>query len=426
MKRTNFINKKISEQSGITLVALVVTIIILLVLAGITIASLTGDNGLIGKSGEAKNATEKSQEKEELEVAVLRFTDKRGNLDATKIVDGLQNDIKNLNEVTNTDGKFPVKVEYKNGHKYQITKEGNIMLYLNAGEKAPSDSNAIYSSGEHTAIVPAGFTVSNVSSESSIQTGLVIRDDENNEFVWIPYTRDDPFVEDNNIWELTARDSTSGKIMDSQEELDYYYGTDQNNNSYFDYSYFTYAQDKLEIEKSINKWKGFYIGRYETTVDENGNVGSKPQCEILTFDKSIEKTNNRPCRWWGLYKLQKDLYNKNNNVFSSTITCKQWDLIMTFTGYGSSRRNTNTYTTTPDLSGSSYKDNNTQYDVSKNIYDLAGNICESVMNLHASRDTHYTKGGHYGNTESASTLNTRLYPYKNADTLGSRIVIHIK
>lgn len=39
--------QKKREESGITLVALVVTIIILLILAGITVATLTGDNRTI-------------------------------------------------------------------------------------------------------------------------------------------------------------------------------------------------------------------------------------------------------------------------------------------------------------------------------------------------------------------------------------------
>ena len=41
------------NQKGITLIALVITIIVLLILAGITIAMLTGDNGLLTKSQQA-------------------------------------------------------------------------------------------------------------------------------------------------------------------------------------------------------------------------------------------------------------------------------------------------------------------------------------------------------------------------------------
>ena len=45
-------NKK-KTNSGITLIALVITIIVLLILAGVTIATLTGDNGILTKANEA-------------------------------------------------------------------------------------------------------------------------------------------------------------------------------------------------------------------------------------------------------------------------------------------------------------------------------------------------------------------------------------
>ena len=53
----------LKNKKGITLVALVVTIIILLILAGISIASLTG-NGLFEKAKLAKEKSEKSKIKE--------------------------------------------------------------------------------------------------------------------------------------------------------------------------------------------------------------------------------------------------------------------------------------------------------------------------------------------------------------------------
>ena len=52
-----------SNSKGITLIALVITIIVLLILAGITIATLTGDNGIIGKAINAKNETNKANVK---------------------------------------------------------------------------------------------------------------------------------------------------------------------------------------------------------------------------------------------------------------------------------------------------------------------------------------------------------------------------
>lgn len=50
--------KKFSKNKGITLIALVVTIIILLILSGISIASITSDNGILTNTKKAKFMTE--------------------------------------------------------------------------------------------------------------------------------------------------------------------------------------------------------------------------------------------------------------------------------------------------------------------------------------------------------------------------------
>ncbi len=62
---------KIKSTKGITLISLVVTIIILLILAGVTIATLMGDNGLINKANDAKIATEIASIKEEIQTDIL-------------------------------------------------------------------------------------------------------------------------------------------------------------------------------------------------------------------------------------------------------------------------------------------------------------------------------------------------------------------
>lgn len=46
------------NNKGITLIALVITIIVLLILAGVSIAMLTGDNGILTKATDASNDTE--------------------------------------------------------------------------------------------------------------------------------------------------------------------------------------------------------------------------------------------------------------------------------------------------------------------------------------------------------------------------------
>ncbi len=62
---------KFKKNKGITLIALVVTIIVLLILAGISITMLTGQNGILDRAGEAKNANGVAQGEELIKVSVM-------------------------------------------------------------------------------------------------------------------------------------------------------------------------------------------------------------------------------------------------------------------------------------------------------------------------------------------------------------------
>ena len=60
------------KNKGITLIALVITIIVLLILAGVTISTLTGENGIITRATSAKNQTIIAQDEEMIELEILR------------------------------------------------------------------------------------------------------------------------------------------------------------------------------------------------------------------------------------------------------------------------------------------------------------------------------------------------------------------
>ena len=53
-----------NKNKGITLIALIITIVILLILAGITIGTLTGENGLFTRAQQAKDKTTQKQEEQ--------------------------------------------------------------------------------------------------------------------------------------------------------------------------------------------------------------------------------------------------------------------------------------------------------------------------------------------------------------------------
>ena len=67
----NMLKLKTNKKSGITLIALVVTIIVLLILAGISIMMLSGNNGILQRSSDAKEETIIGQEKEQVELAYV-------------------------------------------------------------------------------------------------------------------------------------------------------------------------------------------------------------------------------------------------------------------------------------------------------------------------------------------------------------------
>ena len=63
-------NKRNLEDKGITLIALVITIIVLLILAGVSVAMLTGQNGILAQAQKAKQATKESNAAEKVKIAV--------------------------------------------------------------------------------------------------------------------------------------------------------------------------------------------------------------------------------------------------------------------------------------------------------------------------------------------------------------------
>ena len=134
MKRKNISNLKLSKQSGITLVALVITVIVLLILAGITIVTLTGDNGLLVKANKAVRNTKKAEYIEVLSLAAIQTED----LEEMKTEIEKYQNIK-VSEYKEYNGNLVVITE--DGYKFLIDKKkvlaveilnieyGNIEIY---------------------------------------------------------------------------------------------------------------------------------------------------------------------------------------------------------------------------------------------------------------------------------------------------------
>ena len=82
---------KFKNAKGITLIALVITIIVLLILAGVTIATLTGDNGILTQAGKAKDKTTEAESIERVQVEVAGSYGIDGTIDKEQLNKNLKN-----------------------------------------------------------------------------------------------------------------------------------------------------------------------------------------------------------------------------------------------------------------------------------------------------------------------------------------------
>ena len=90
MEKLN-VKTKQKTNKGITLIALVITIIVLLILAAVSIATLTGDNGILTKAQTAQKLTKQETAKEKIQVEVLGSLDNSGNIDLNELNENLKN-----------------------------------------------------------------------------------------------------------------------------------------------------------------------------------------------------------------------------------------------------------------------------------------------------------------------------------------------
>ena len=112
------------RNSGITLVALVITIIVLLILAGVSIALVVGDNGVLSRSQEAKAGSIVAEEKEQVNLAYSSALTK--NLGDTVTAENLQAEL----DESVGNGKTTVIENGNNlsvlfnetGHSYNVNK----------------------------------------------------------------------------------------------------------------------------------------------------------------------------------------------------------------------------------------------------------------------------------------------------------------
>ena len=182
------------RNKGITLIALVITIIVLLILAAVSIATLTGENGILTRAQDAKTNTEIAEEKEAIGIAYNGvMADSLGTgVEAEKLQNELRsNGYTNATAVDNGDGT--ITVTFDSGRSYTIDADGNIS---DPEEVKIIATMKVEGTKVETPNLPSdefcfvGGTVDEgiVISDNKADDGKGVNSDEliGNQYVWIP------------------------------------------------------------------------------------------------------------------------------------------------------------------------------------------------------------------------------------------------
>ena len=151
------------QHKGITLIALVITIVSLLILAGVSIAMLTGDNGIITQAQNAKEKTEESKirEEQQLDSLLNRITSEVPSEEGF-------NTSKNVNSPKVTQGMIPIKY---NGTDWVVCSKEDPEWY--SYDDTKKWANVMLSDGTY--------------KEGKVPEGQIVKENElGSMYVWIP------------------------------------------------------------------------------------------------------------------------------------------------------------------------------------------------------------------------------------------------
>ena len=190
---------------------------------------------------------------------------------------------------------------------------------------------------------------------------------------------------------------------------------------------------------SVEKYGGFYIGRYET-----GNINQ----ETPVVQKG--NTNISSQTWYNMYKRCKNIKGDNTNVEIGMIWGNQWDRTLMWlietgsktkeqiaddsTSWGNYNNATFEYVnssgstvTKNENSGTKIPTGNTEYTKANNIYDLAGNVYDWTMEASSTYYRVY-RGGYYHYSGGYRPADSRVsyYPSYSSYDYGCRSALYIK
>ena len=489
----------LNNKKGITLIALVVTVVVLIILAGVSINAVLGDNGIIKKANQAASVTKEAEVKEAINRTILEFyltndyetledflkaKAEDGSIDCvTKNADGT---------LTVKKGEYSVTVENKtnssggsgsggstggetqtpeitvsgikvvadntgtgsaiteadsvylgntlyitfshsitggtttvdNPIPYAVTKNGtytftvtgtvngksytkNVSVTVNqfkdVYEYMQTNTKVTYSDGD--VWVPEEFKIAK-DSASTVQGGVVIEDKEGNQFVWVPVAT---LADYKRTW-YTGYDSFS-----------------------------EYSEALPEDEKtSVERYKGFYIGRYEAGDKESTVAKTLRSSNDVTKTVTI-KANQAPYNYvtrTEAVSLAEGFATKQGyKAKTKLVSSYAWDTTIAFmqkvnSDYGSSSEEGNyidtkfSYTDITGAKQTKAKNSNVLVPTGQttpvcNIYDMGGNVWELTTESYSNTYIPCAiRGGYYSNSFADFPAGFR---YSNSDYAYDRI-----
>ena len=373
--------RKGSKQSGITLVALVVTIVVLLILAGVSLSLVLRNDGIIGRAKESGTEYAKGKTNDQ--------TDLNSAEDEIDKALGTYDPLKKIPEKTIEEAKADSMLESNEKSKVKFT--------------------------DGTVVIPEKFKIAS-DSASTVAGGVVIEDKSGNQFVWIPVASISDYKRtaySTNVETDTVDETTKSKQIKPSSSSTYY---------------FTEAMPEDE-KTSVETYYGYYIGRFEagdkeSTESKDERTSSSSQDNTVTIKKGqtlynyVTKTQAE--------NLVKGMKEKQGYT-ATTKLCSSyaWDTAIAFiqktnSDYGSSSEEGN-YNNSLTFS---YKDlkNVTQEKTNGktkliptgqttpvcNIYDMGGNVYEWTTELYSYGSYPCTvRGGNYDSVYAGSPAGCR-------------------
>ena len=271
------------NNKGITLVALVVTIVVLLILAGVSINLVLGNNGIIAKAKDAE----------------------------TKSAEARENDLKGMNSLI---------------EQMESTLNGS----GNGGKTEPETVPYLPSDDFH------------YDTSTSIDTGLVIKDANGNEYVWVVVPRTIAVYKTTGLGKTTFTDADYTSIENDLKEYtktyrgstsysDTYTADDKNVGWFADET--AYNNFKNSMLKSVYENGGFYVGRYEAGIGTNRTSIEEQVDGKYPVPTTVPVTKADAYPYTYVTRTQAQNLASKVNAGTKTISLMfgvQWDLVLAF------------------------------------------------------------------------------------------------